>query len=207
RVEGSGAVLCGPVERIVAATPMTAAAVKATVRKVAGRAPAVSSSFAAIALTVAAALWAPGQPAYAQAPAPGAPLRIARLTPAGQDAPAPRQIVVQFDRPVVPLGRMDRRADELPIEIEPALDCAWRWLDRSALACELGDGERAQLATRYRITVSPGLEALDGAELAEPVEHTFATARPRLEFAGFSTWRGPGTPVIRAVFSQPVTEP
>src|SRR5690606_28524911 len=100
RVEGSGAVLCGPVERIVAATPMTAAAVKAIVRKVAGRAPAMSSSFAAIALTVAAALWAPGQPAYAQAPAPGEPLRITRITPAGQDAPAPRQIVVQFDRPV-----------------------------------------------------------------------------------------------------------
>src|SRR5690606_29594350 len=62
--------------------------------------------------------------ADAQPAAPGEPLRVTRITPAGQNVPAPRQIVIQFDRAVVPLGRMDRRADELPVEIEPALDCA-----------------------------------------------------------------------------------
>lgn len=137
----------------------------------------------------------------------GEPLRITRITPAGQNVPAPRQIVIEFDRPIVPLGRMDRRADEVPVEIEPALACAWRWLDQSTLACELGERERAKLATRYRITVSPGLAALDGARLGAPVEHTFSTERPKIEFAWFATWRGPGTPVMRVVFSQPVTEP
>src|SRR5690606_22225125 len=41
--------------------------------------------------------------AEAQPAAPDEPLRITRITPAGQDVPAPRQIVIEFDRPMVPL--------------------------------------------------------------------------------------------------------
>ncbi len=48
------------------------------------------------------------------------PLRILFVTPSGVEVPAGRQIVVQFDRKVVPVGRMERRSDEIPIAIEPA---------------------------------------------------------------------------------------
>ncbi len=37
------------------------------------------------------------------------PLHITRITPSGMDVPAGRQIVFQFDRPVVPMGRMARK--------------------------------------------------------------------------------------------------
>ena len=46
-----------------------------------------------------------------------APLRIVRITPTGKDVPAGRQIVFQFDRAVVPVGRMERNASEVPITI------------------------------------------------------------------------------------------
>src|SRR5690606_576424 len=63
-----------------------------------------------------------------------APLSITSIVPGGTNVPAGRQIVIQFNRPVVPLGRMDRAASEIPVEITPALGCQWRWLDTSALA-------------------------------------------------------------------------
>lgn len=64
-----------------------------------------------------------------------APLSITGITPSGTNVPAARQIVIQFNRAVVPIGRMERTAAEIPIEITPALKCQWRWLDTSALAC------------------------------------------------------------------------
>jgi alpha-2-macroglobulin len=144
-------------------------------------------------------------PAAAQPAAAGSSLRVSRITPAGTNVGQERQIVFQLDRPVVPLGRMDRTADEVPIEISPDLGCSWRWLDTSTLACQLGEAAALQPATRYSIVVRPELIALDGAVLAAAVRHTFETERPRINFAWFATWYGPGSPVIRAVFTQPVT--
>lgn len=132
-------------------------------------------------------------------------LRLSRITPAGEDAPGGRQIVFQFDRAVVPIGRMDRTAAEIPITISPQPGCEWRWLNTSALACELGAANRLQLATRYRVTVAPGFETADGARLDTTVTHTFTTARPRATYARFVNWLSPGTPLIRVAFNQPVS--
>ncbi len=132
-------------------------------------------------------------------------LRITRITPAGANVASSREILIEFDRPVVPLGRMDRTAEELPIEISPPPPCQWRWLDPRTLACRLGDGAALDPATRYELVLHPGLTALDGAALASEVEHIFETERPQVSFAWFSTWLGPGSPVVRTVFNQPVT--
>ncbi len=56
------------------------------------------------------------------------PLLITCITPSGTDVPTGRQIVFQFDRPVVPIGRMVRKASACsnflgPIDITPSLDC------------------------------------------------------------------------------------
>ncbi len=78
----------------------------------------------------------------ASGPAPAEdprPLRILRINPSGDDVPTGRQIVFQFDRPVVPVGRMERTDDEIPIRITPETDCEWRWLNSSALSCQLGE--------------------------------------------------------------------
>ncbi|MEE8245110.1 MAG: hypothetical protein V3R27_08940, partial [Pseudomonadales bacterium] len=71
-------------------------------------------------LLAAAAVSAQGAPAE---------LAIRRITPVGDDILAANQIVIEFNRAVVPLGRMDRDAAELPITITPALNCKWRWIN------------------------------------------------------------------------------
>lgn len=133
------------------------------------------------------------------------PLRIVRVTPSGNDVPAERQLVFQFNRPVVPLGRMERDASEIPVTITPALNCQWRWLNTSALACQLDEQNELRKATRYHLLMQPGIQAEDGGMLAKAYEHHFVTERAVLRYAWFSEWRSPGTPVIRLTFNQSVS--
>ncbi|MCP4697019.1 MAG: large extracellular alpha-helical protein [Gammaproteobacteria bacterium] len=130
-------------------------------------------------------------------------LAISRITPEGKDVPAGRQIVFQFNRPVVPVGKMDRDAKDIPITITPALACSWRWLNTSALACQLGEASALRPATRYRVLVQPGISAEGG--LAAPRRHTFITQRPKISWLHFMTWTAPGMPEIRVTFTQPVS--
>ncbi len=96
---------------------------------------------------------------------PGEALKITRITPSGADVPPGRQIVFEFNHPVVPLGRMERNASEIPISIEPALSCQWRWLNSSNLACQLDEQHAMAPSTRYNITVRPEIKSEDGAVL------------------------------------------
>ncbi len=132
-------------------------------------------------------------------------LNVARITPAGTDVPSGRQIVFQFNRAVVPVGRMQRDPAEIPITISPETDCQWRWLNTRALACQLAETAALKLATRYDIVVNPGIMTEDGTTLAEPLRHHFMTERPKVRHAWFKTWKAPGMPVIRLTFNQPVT--
>ncbi|MCX7069769.1 MAG: MG2 domain-containing protein [Gammaproteobacteria bacterium] len=133
-------------------------------------------------------------------------LNLLRITPAGEEVePSSQQIVLSFDRAVVPLGRMARSADEVPVTITPALPCEWRWLDPQNLACNLPDDAALTAATRYQIDVAASLQTEDGARLTRAVSHTFSTARPALRYATIDGWRSPTRPVIRALFDQPVT--
>ena len=143
--------------------------------------------------------------AFDSAEVVNAPLAISRITPSGEDVPAARQVVIAFNRAVVPIGRMERRPDEVPVRITPALECQWRWLDPRNLACQLGTGSGMRAATRYHVEVSADLRTYDGASLPAAVQHRFVTQRPAISWVQFRTWRSPGWPVMRLVFNQPVT--
>ncbi len=135
----------------------------------------------------------------------GDELKVLRVTPKGNDVPAGRQIVFQFDRPVVPIGKMARDSKEIPVTITPALACEWRWLNTSALACQLTEAEQMHPATRYEVIMQPGLRTLDGATLNRTVRHSFTTARPKVNYTRFVNWLSPGTPLIQVSFNLPVT--
>ncbi|MBL1141031.1 MAG: DUF1311 domain-containing protein [Proteobacteria bacterium] len=133
-------------------------------------------------------------------------LKILRITPNGDDVPAAQQVVIQFDRPVVPIGRMERNAVDIPVEINPKLNCEWRWLNTSALACQLRNEDKMQQATRYDITISPGITTEDGVGLKQRITKTFITARPRVTYTRFVNWLSPGTPLMQLTFNQPVSK-
>lgn len=133
-------------------------------------------------------------------------LTIARVTPTGEDVSATRQIVLEFNRPVVPVGRMERTADEVGIKIDPPLNCQWRWLNTTSLSCNLDEKDAMKPATRYKLAVEPKIEAADGGKLAAAAEYSFLTERPDVTYPSFKTWKGPTLPVIRLVFNQPVSK-
>ena len=139
--------------------------------------------------------------AYAEGPKP---LTITRITPSGDDAEAARQVIVAFNRAVVPLGRMERTADEIPIRFEPAVPCAWRWINPSTLACQLGDEASLAPATRYSMHIDTGITAEDGGQIAKPRTHHFTTERADVRYNWFTRWINPTTPEIRVLFTQPV---
>lgn len=138
--------------------------------------------------------------------AAGKPLEILRVTPSGEDVPAGREIVIQFDRDVVPLGRMEREAKEIPVTITPPLACQWRWLERSALACLLDAKGALVPATEYKVTIRPGIVAEDGGGLAAEQSFSFVTERPRVHYTAFFGWGGASHPVLRLNFSHKVTK-
>jgi alpha-2-macroglobulin len=101
------------------------------------------------------------------------PLEIISITPTGEDVPAGRQITFKFNKRVVKVGRMERDASEIPIEIKPEVKGQWRWLDTSTLALMLDDKNALSHATRYDITVKPGIKAEDGVTLKNTIRQTF----------------------------------
>ncbi len=131
-------------------------------------------------------------------------LKILRITPAGENAPPGQQIVIEFDQPVVSLGNMQRDQQTLPITIEPATDCQWRWADTRSLMCQLDAHNKLKLATRYTVTVSPGIHTEKGSILKSVYRHIFTTERPEIRSVWFRTWFTPGTPVIYAEFDMPI---
>ncbi|KHD08999.1 large extracellular alpha-helical protein [Candidatus Thiomargarita nelsonii] len=135
----------------------------------------------------------------------GLPLKITRITPSGTDVYAGRQIVITFNQAVVPLGKMEREAADIPITITPALQCEWRWLNTTSLACQLNHNSALKLATRYDMQIMPGIMTENKQTLKAAYHHQFITKRPAVRYTSFQTWRAPGMPKIRVYFNQPVT--
>ena len=134
------------------------------------------------------------------------PFKLLRITPSGENVPPGNQVVFEFNRPVVPLGRMERDAAEIPIKIEPKLDCQWRWLNPSTLSCQLDEKKKLVPSTRYRIQISPVITTQDGVRLGEAISHTFVTELPKVSSTWFKTWVSAGGPRLGIRFNQPVDE-
>jgi len=133
-------------------------------------------------------------------------LDIIRITPEGDDVPAAKQIVITFNRPVVPIGKMERASSEIPVVITPPVQCEWRWINTSSLACNLPDKAPLQPATRYEMDVNPGIKTQNGATLSATYHHKFLTERPQLTDNEFRLWKSPSLPVLRLSFNQPVDQ-
>lgn len=152
-------------------------------------------------IAIAAGVAALGMASLATA----ADLRVTRITPSGTDVRAERQITISFDRAMVPLGRMERDASEVPASVSPDPGCQWRWLDPQVLACNLPPETDLRPATAYTVSVQPPAAAIDGSALRNAQTHRFVTELPRLDYVTVVAWRGPAQPELQLRFNQPVT--
>ncbi|MEM7250120.1 MAG: MG2 domain-containing protein [Pseudomonadota bacterium] len=131
-------------------------------------------------------------------------LEVLRVSPAGNEAPPGRQVVIHFSAPVVALGAMERDAAELPIRIQPALNCEWRWLNPQDLACALTQDDAMRPATEYVISIDASLRTDSGQPLGVPFTHRFVTTPPTVRYVQFAGWLSPEQPEFVVSFDQPV---
>ncbi|HEX7340918.1 MAG TPA: hypothetical protein VF269_01445 [Rhodanobacteraceae bacterium] len=115
-------------------------------------------------------------------------LEVRRISPSGDHVTPSQEAVIQFDRAMVPLGHMGRKASSLPVTITPGPGCQWRRLNTSDLACRLPGQRHFRPARHYTITVGTVLKALDGSHLTAPLVAHFTARLPAIDWSEFRTW-------------------
>lgn len=132
------------------------------------------------------------------------PLEVTTTQPAdgAQEIAPDTQIIVIFNRPVVPLTGVDEQADlPQPLTLEPAVEGEGKWLNTSVYVFQPSRGLAG--ATEYSATVD-GVTGVSGESLASPYHFSFTTAAPIVSTSspvGINTRPDTG---ITVEFSQPM---
>ena len=129
------------------------------------------------------------------------PLSVSMIKPNGVEQTEVTQIVIVFNKKMVPLGDMEKSAQGLPVSIAPAPGCHWRWLNTTTLGCWLD--KELPYSTQYRVTVRAGMKALDGTTLGGDHVVDFATETLK-KVCSAVEFTGPVNPVITVALNQPV---
>lgn len=132
----------------------------------------------------------------------GAPVVSARIpAPDAKDVGAKTDIVIVFDRPVVPLTQVQgakaaSRWTDWPVTISPSLKGHWRWLGTTTATFVLD--QPLTEATAYTVTVPKGVKMVSGELTEQDFSWTFQTERPRVLSVSpnGSTMEGPTTNII-----------
>jgi uncharacterized protein YfaS (alpha-2-macroglobulin family) len=110
------------------------------------------------------------------------PLKVLRFAPEGEVPVAPF-LSVTFSQPMVALtGIEDLKANQIPVQMDPALPGTWRWLGTQTLTFTYDSTQidRLPKATEYHITVPAGTKSAAGNALAEAVTWSFSTPAPKI---------------------------
>jgi uncharacterized protein YfaS (alpha-2-macroglobulin family) len=132
-------------------------------------------------------------------------LYVRSISPSGKSVSNINQIVINFNRKVMPLSAIPENYQP-PVQITPTAECDWQWLSATSLACQLSDKNKLNLSTKYEIKVLKNFEAEDGTKISDEYTHSFTTLLPRIKYQNFHEWQSPTMPVIRVVFNQNVTK-
>ncbi|MDZ4765841.1 MAG: Ig-like domain-containing protein [Chloroflexota bacterium] len=109
------------------------------------------------------------------------PLLVASTIPeaGASDIDTTSDIVVAFDRPVVPLGTTEQMAAlPSPVTFDPRIAGAGEWINTSLYV--FTPSERLQGSTTYTASVESGFTAVDGAQTPEDFFWTFRTPEPAI---------------------------
>lgn len=116
-----------------------------------------------------------------------------------------REIVFQFANEVVPLGKMDRKSEDINIKITPQVKCEYRWLNRSTLVCRLPRETELLPATKYTIEIPKHPSKVDNFELDAEQKKSFTTVLPRINGGYIQAWQTPQKPYAYIYTNLPVT--
>jgi len=111
------------------------------------------------------------------------PLEVLRYAPEGAVPIAPF-VNITFNQPMVPLATIeDLAAEDVPVQIEPALTGTWRWLGTKTLSFQYDSDliDRLPKATEYTVTIPAGTRSAVGGVLAETVQFKFNTPTPTMQ--------------------------
>ena len=136
---------------------------------------------------------------------PAKPLKIRAIYPSGEEVAASDRITIEFNQNIVALGASMFVDDVVPIDIEPAVDCEWNWVKLNTLQCELPVDDDLEPATRYKVTVRPGIQAPNGQMMETEYIHNFETILPTITYTDLVSWLSPTQPIIRVSFNQQVS--
>ena len=144
-----------------------------------------------------------GAHAFAQEDGADKDLKVLNVFPAGP-VPLIKQFTVTFSQPMVPLGAMERDADQVPMRISPPMKGNYRWLNVYTLAFE--PETPLEGSSKGEVVIPAGTKAMSGVELKQEYRSTFAL--PLIHLQNTSPQANAGgldlKPFIRARFNQPV---
>ncbi len=133
-------------------------------------------------------------------------LKVTRITPAGNHVAAANQILINFNKPVVPLGDSRRDIEKVPVRITPKLNCQWQWISTKQLACQLNRQDKLKLSTKYKVVVGTKAFNESGDALTKPYQHVIQTRRPYVSYSNFAEIEQRGFPVFYVHFDQEVSK-
>lgn len=122
----------------------------------------------------------PKDTAFQPTPVPVGPLEVLRYAPQGEIPLAPF-ISVTFNQPMTALATLEElAAQDVPVQIEPALPGRWRWQGARTLTFEYESAliDRLPKATEFRVTIPAGTRSATGGALPEAVSWSFRTPPP-----------------------------
>lgn len=140
----------------------------------------------------------------AQGNLPAKPLKIRSINPSGEEVELSDRITIEFNQNVVALGASMFVDDIVPVDIEPAVDCEWNWVKLNTLQCELPINADLDGATRYKVTVRPGIIAPNGQMMSDDYVHVFDTVVPSMASGQIVAWKSPTEPILRVNFNQEI---
>lgn len=135
-----------------------------------------------------------------------APLTVTSTQPTdgAAEVDTDTQIIVVFNRPVVPLTGADDQAElPSPLTVEPEVEGQGRWLNTSVYSFQPLRAFAG--ATEYTVTVAD-VTAIDGSTLPEPYQIQFTTAAPIVVDATPNGAQIRPDATVRVDFSQPMDQ-
>ncbi|HMO02244.1 MAG TPA: alpha-2-macroglobulin family protein [Oligoflexia bacterium] len=131
-------------------------------------------------------------------------VKLIKMTPSGENVDVGQEVLFEFDKKMVRLG--DFKVKKAPIIFSPNLNCDWRWLSQTTLACRLNKKDRFKYATRYSVKFVDQLVSLAGEKFQKQLELSFSTEVPKIKYSHLLKWLSPNRATMLVAFNQEVDQ-